>query len=71
MTPEQLSELKDNVALRKRLAKKTAHDCFRDTKTLKNIHAPDKITDDEKKAIMIETTDNSHKCHMVLYLVSG
>ena len=29
MTPEQLAELKENVDLRKRLAKKIAHDCYR------------------------------------------
>jgi hypothetical protein len=31
MTPEQLAELKDNATLRKRLAKKMVHDCFRNT----------------------------------------
>jgi hypothetical protein len=68
MTPEQLSELKDNVALRKRLAKKIAHDRFRDTKTLEYMHVADKITDEEKKGIMIEATD---KCYdLVLDLCS-
>ena len=68
MTPKQLAELKDNVDLRKRLAKKIAHDCFRDTKTLENMHAANLITDDEMKAIMTEATD---KCYdLVLDLCS-
>src|SRR5215467_2359397 len=68
MTPEQLMELKDNVDLRKRLAKKIAHDCYRDTKTLENMHAANLITDDEMKAIMTEATD---KCYdLVLDLCS-
>ena len=68
MTPEQLAELKENVDLRKRLAKKIAHDCFRDTKKLEDMHAADKITDDEMKAIMREATD---KCYdLVLDLCS-
>jgi hypothetical protein len=57
MTPEQLADLKENIDLRKRLAKKIAHDCFRDTKKLEDMHAADKITDDEMKAIMREATD--------------
>jgi hypothetical protein len=68
MTPEQLTELKEDVALRKRLAKKIAHDCFRDTKTLENMHAANLITDEEMRAIMTEATD---KCYdLVLDLCS-
>src|SRR5215468_1180548 len=68
MTPEQLAELKEHVDLRKRLAKKIAHDCFRDTKKLEDMHAADRITDDEIKAIMREATD---KCYdLVLDLCS-
>jgi hypothetical protein len=68
MTLEQLAELKERVGLRKRLAKKIAHDCFSDTKTLENVHAADKITDAEMKAIMREATD---KCYdLVLDLCS-
>jgi hypothetical protein len=63
MTPEQLAELKENVDLRKRLAKKMAHDCFRNTKKLENMHAAKKITDEEMKAIMIEAAD---KCYDLL-----
>ena len=60
MTPEQLSELKENIDLRKRLAKKIARDCFRDTKKLEDMHAARQITDEEMKAIMREATD---KCY--------
>jgi hypothetical protein len=60
MTPEQLDELKDNATLRKRLAKKMAHDCFRNTKKLENMHAAKKISDEEMKAIMIEATDKRY-----------
>jgi hypothetical protein len=63
MTPEQLDELKDNATLRKRLAKKMAHDCFRNTKTLENVHAADKISDGEMKEIMKEAAD---KCYDLL-----
>jgi hypothetical protein len=68
MTPEQLDELKREIDLRKRLAKKIAHDCFRGTKTLEDMHAADKITDDEMKAIMREATDKCY--HLVLDLCS-
>jgi hypothetical protein len=42
MSPKQLAELEENVDLRKQLAKKIAHDCFRDTKTLENMQAADR-----------------------------
>jgi hypothetical protein len=38
MNPDQLAELKTNVALRKRLAKRMARDCFRNT-ILEDFHA--------------------------------
>jgi hypothetical protein len=63
MTPEQLADLKDDATLRKRLAKKMVHDCFRNTRTLENAHSADKISDDEMKAIMIEAAD---KCYDLL-----
>jgi len=68
MTPEQLAQLKEDVDLGKRLAEKIAHDCFRDTKKLKDMHAANKITDDEMNGIMREATD---KCYdLVLDLCS-
>src|SRR5262245_50597372 len=57
MTPEQLAELKENAALRKRLAKKMVHDCFRNTKELENMHAAGKLSDDDMKALMTDTVD--------------
>jgi hypothetical protein len=47
MTPEQLGDLKDDATLRKGLAKKMAHDCFRNTKKLEYMHAAKKISDEE------------------------
>lgn len=38
MTPEQLAELKNDATLRKRLAKRMARDCFRNT-ILEDFHA--------------------------------
>jgi hypothetical protein len=60
MPPEQLTELKDNATLRKRLAKKIAHDCFRNTKKLENMHTAKKISDEEIKAIMIEAANKTY-----------
>jgi hypothetical protein len=70
MTPEQLAELKDNVDLRNRLAKKIAHDCFRDTKTLENMHAANLITDDESAPVLpsilgTSASENPAKKHEV------
>jgi hypothetical protein len=39
MTSDQLTQLKCDATLRKRLAKKMAADCFRNTKELENMHA--------------------------------
>jgi hypothetical protein len=58
MTPEQLAELKTDAILRKRLAKKMAHDCFRNTKKLEDMHAADRFTDDEMKGLMIDAVDH-------------
>jgi hypothetical protein len=44
------------------------HDCFRNTKTLENVHAAGQISDEEMKTIMREATD---KCYdLVLDLCS-
>jgi hypothetical protein len=57
MTPDQLAQLKDNAILRKRLAKKMAHDCFRNTKELENMHAAGKFSDEEMKDLMTDVVD--------------
>jgi hypothetical protein len=57
MTPEQLTELKTDAILRKRLAKKMAHDCFRNTQKLENMHAANRFTDDEMKELMTDVVD--------------
>ena len=66
MTPEQLAELKDNATLRKRLAKKIVHDCFRNTKELENIHAAGKFSDEDMKALMTDLVDCSYDFLMEL-----
>jgi hypothetical protein len=60
MTPEQLAELKENATLRQRLAKKIAHDCFRNTKELEDMHAFGQISDPEMKLLMIEAVDRTY-----------
>src|SRR6266436_3893457 len=57
MTPEQLTELKNDATLRKRLAKKMAHDCFRNTKELEDMHAAGKLSDEDMKALMTDVVD--------------
>jgi len=45
MTPlDQLGELKNDEVIRKRLAKLIAHDCFRNTKKLEDMHAADRFS---------------------------
>jgi hypothetical protein len=45
MPRSQDMSFKDNATLRKRLAKKMAHDCFRNAKKLKDMHAADRFSD--------------------------
>jgi hypothetical protein len=59
MIPGQLAELKNDATLRKRLAKKMAHACFRNTKELEEKHAAGKLTDDDMKALMTDVVDYS------------
>jgi hypothetical protein len=60
MTPDQLAELKNDTTVRKRLAKLIAHDCFRNTKALEDIHAADRISDEEMKALMVDVVDHCY-----------
>jgi hypothetical protein len=60
MTPEQLAELKENATIRKRLAKMMAHDCFRNTKELEDMHALSQISDREMKLLMTEAVDRAY-----------
>jgi hypothetical protein len=59
MAPEQFAELRNDAILRKRLAKKLAHDCFRNTKKLEGMHAAGQISDDDMKALIIDAVDYS------------
>jgi hypothetical protein len=65
MTPDQLADLKNDATLRKRLAKKMAHDCFRNT-ILEDLHAAGKLSDDDIKALMIDVVDYCHDFLMEL-----
>src|SRR5262249_20400945 len=65
MTPEQLAELKTDAILRKRLAKKMAHDCFRNTK-LEDMHAAGKFSNEDMKALMIDVVDHCYDFIMEL-----
>jgi len=71
MTPEQLADLKDDATLRKRLAKKIAHDCFRNTKELEDMHAFGQISDPEMKLLMIEAVDRTYDLLMDLCSPQG
>ena len=71
MTPEQLAELKENATLRQRLAKKIAHDCFRNTKELEDMHAFGQISDPEMKLLMIEVVDRTYDLLMDLCSPQG
>jgi hypothetical protein len=66
MTPDQLAELKDNGTLRKRVAKKMARDCFRNSKKLEDMHAGHWIDDQEMRALMSEVVDRSYDFLMEL-----
>jgi hypothetical protein len=57
MTPDQLDELKNDATLRKRLAKKMAHDCFRNTKELEDMHAAGQLSEEDMKALMTDVVD--------------
>lgn len=70
MTPSQLAELKSNEVVRKRLAKRMAHDCFRNTK-LEDLHAAGQISQDEMKALMIDVVDHCYDFLMDLCSPEG
>ena len=50
MTTDQLAELKDNEIVRKPLANLMARDCFRNSTKLEDMHAADRIDDEEMKS---------------------
>jgi hypothetical protein len=71
MTPEQLAELKENATLRKRLAKRMARDCFRNTPKLEEVHATHQIDNQEMKALMIDAVDYCYDFLMELCSPQG
>jgi hypothetical protein len=66
MTHEQLADLKNDAILRKRLAKKMAHDFFRNTNELEDMHAAGKLSDDDMKALMTEISERIYGDHNLL-----
>jgi hypothetical protein len=67
MTPEQLAAIKSNDDLRKRMAKWMAHDCFRNTGELEDMHAAGRISQDEMKRLMIDVVNRSYLFLSVLF----
>jgi hypothetical protein len=64
MNTKNLTELKHNDQLRKRLAKWMAHFCFRDTK-LEQFH--NRFTDDDMKELMIDCADHCYALVCMLF----
>jgi hypothetical protein len=70
MDTSHFSDIQNDDVLRKRLAKKMAHDCFRNT-TLENFHATGLIDDSEMKALMIDVVDHCYDFLMDLCSTHG
>jgi hypothetical protein len=68
MNSPQLTELKNNDILRKRLAKLMAKFCFRDTK-LEELH--DRISDEEMRALMIDCANHCYALVCMFFATQG
>lgn len=66
MNPEKLAELKNNDILQRRLAKWMAYFCFRNTRQLEDMHAAGRISQDEMKALIIDSVDH---CYLFLSIM--
>jgi len=71
MNPDQLAELKNDVIVRKRLAKLMAPDCFRNSTKLGDMHAADQIDDQEMQDLMIDVVDHCYDFLMELCSPNG
>ena len=60
MTPEDLADLRNNATLRKRLAKLLAHECFRASKKLEDMHTAGSIGQEDMKELMIEVVNRTY-----------
>jgi hypothetical protein len=60
MTPNELAELKNDEALRKRLAKFLARECFRNSRKLEEMHTDGKIGQEDMKELMIEAVNRTY-----------
>ncbi len=72
MGTEYLEEIQKSDTVRRRLAKKMAHDCFRNSK-LEDFHAdPDsRLNDAEMKELMIDVVNNCYDFITVLFCLWG
>ena len=71
MTLNQLAELKNNEALRKRLAKFMARECFRSNPKLEDMHTEGKIGQEDMKELMIDVVNRTYLFLSVLASRSG
>jgi len=60
MDIKSFNEIRGNQIVRKRLAKLMAHDCFRNTKKLEDLHAAGRISDQKMKALMMDSVDRCY-----------
>jgi hypothetical protein len=67
MTPEDLTDLKNNATLSKRLAKLLARECFRATKKLEDMHTAGKIGQEDMKELMIEAVNRIYLYLSVIF----
>lgn len=68
MASQFLKEIQANDTLRRRLAKKMAHDCFRNSK-LEHFHAypEERLNDAEMKELMIDVVNNTYDFLCLLF----
>jgi hypothetical protein len=71
MTLNQLAELKNNEALRKRLAKFMARECFRSSPKLEDMHTAGKIGQEDMKELMIDVVNRTYLFLSVLASSNG
>ena len=71
MTPEDLADLRNNATLRKRLAKLLAHECFRASKKLEDMHTAGSIGQEDMKELMIEVVNRTYLYLSVIFSSSA
>jgi hypothetical protein len=71
MIPGQLAELKNNEALRKRLAKFMSRESFRSSPRLEDMHTEGKIGQEDMKDLMIDVVNPTYLFLSVLPSSNG